>query len=153
MDLPLPPDFREFLQLLNSAKAEYLVVGGYAVSYHGYPRPTGDLDIWIAIHPQSASKMMEVLSKFGFAGAGATAELFTTPGKVIRMGEPPVRIEILTTISGVEFAACFARRIQCVIDGITVNIISREDLISNKIAAGRPKDFNDLSHLNQGGSP
>ena len=147
MDLLLPPDFKEFLQLLNSEKIEYLLVGGYAVGYYGYPRPTGDLDIWIAIHPDTANRMVQALMKFGFAGAGATPELFSTPNKVIRMGEPPVRIEVLTTLSGVEFASCYARRAQVLLDGIAVSMISRDDLISNKRAAGRHKDLNDLTHL------
>lgn len=150
MELPLPPDFKEFLRLLNSEAIEYLVVGGYAVGYFGYPRPTGDLDIWIAIHPNSAKKLLQVLAKFGFADAGATVELLTTPGKVIRMGLPPVRIELLTTITGVEFAECYARRISATIDGVPVNIISRDDLIVNKRSAGRAKDLNDLRHLELG---
>jgi hypothetical protein len=73
MDLPLPPDFREFLGLLDSAKIEYLLVGGYAVSYHGYPRPTGDLDVWVAIHAETASKLVAALKAFGFGSAGASA--------------------------------------------------------------------------------
>lgn len=149
MDLPLPQDFKEFLALLNSEKIEYLVIGGYAVSYHGYPRPTGDLDVWVAVHPDTASKLVGALGKFGFGGAGATHELFMTPGKVVRMGVPPVRIEVLTAISGVDFAECRARRVDAVLDGVPVSIIGREDLMANKLAAGREKDLNDLKQLRQ----
>ncbi|MFG0285976.1 MAG: nucleotidyltransferase [Phycisphaerales bacterium JB039] len=149
METQLPHDFKEFLRLLSSEKIEYLVVGGYAVSYHGYPRPTGDLDIWIAIAPENAEKLVGALAKFGFGGAGATTEMFLTPGRVVRMGVPPVRIEILSSISGVEFSTCFARRINATIDGVSVNVIAREDLLANKRSAGRAKDLNDLQHLDR----
>jgi len=103
METQLSDDFKEFLQLLNSEKIEYLIVGGYAVSYYGYPRPTGDLDVWIAIDPANAERLVGALTKFGFGSAGATTDLFLTPGRVVRMGRPPLRIEILSSISGVEF--------------------------------------------------
>jgi len=150
MDLPLPPDFKEFLRLLNSADAEYLVVGGYAVSFHGYPRPTGDLDIWVAMRPENATKLVQVLAAFGFAGAGASAPLFLEPDRVIRMGVPPVRIEILTSVSGVEFAACWRRLVVSGIDGVNVPIIGRSDLIANRLAAGRDRDRDDVSRLGEG---
>src|ERR1035437_7919103 len=100
----LPPDFREFLKLLNSHEVGYLVVGGYAVNYHGYPRGTGDIDIWIDMNPRNAEAVASVLNEFGFLQA--TPEVFTRPGNVVRMGVPPLRIEILTSISGVNFAQC-----------------------------------------------
>jgi len=137
--------------LLNSEKIEYLVVGGYAVSYHGYPRPTGDLDVWVGVRPDVAARLIDVLAKFGFAGAGATPEMFLTPGRVIRMGLPPVRIELLNKISGLEFTASYARHVEAVLDGVPVRLIAREDLIANKRAAGREKDLNDLKHLEQRG--
>jgi predicted nucleotidyltransferase len=147
METPLPPDFKEFLALLNSAKIEYLVIGGYAVSFHGYPRPTGDLDIWIAIPTDHAASILKVLASFGFGAAGATPEAFLTPGFTVRMGHPPVRIEIMNSISGVDFRECYSRRLQTAMDGVPVNIITREDLLANKRAAGREKDLNDLKHL------
>jgi predicted nucleotidyltransferase len=147
MDLPLPPDFKEFLRLLNSEAIEYLVVGGYAVGYHGYPRPTGDLDVWVATRPENAAKLVHTLATFGFADAGATQALFLEPGRVVRMGVPPVRIEILTSISGVDFAECRARRVDAVLDGVPVAIIGRDDLIANKIAAGRDRDRDDVRRL------
>ncbi|MEK6703666.1 MAG: DUF6036 family nucleotidyltransferase [Planctomycetota bacterium] len=153
MDLLLQQDFKEFLALLNSEKIEYLLVGGYAVSFHGYARPTGDLDVWVAIHPDTAAKMADALVKFGFATAGATKDMFLIPGRIVRMGVPPVRIEVMNSISGVEFAACHARRVDAVIDGVAVSIIGRDDLMANKLAAGRAKDLNDLKHLRQSGKP
>jgi hypothetical protein len=104
----LPPDFKEFLRLLNSNEVEYLIVGGYAVNYYGYSRATADLDIWIALAPNNADRVSDVVKQFGFLQADPA--MFLEPGKVIRMGVPPVRLEILTTISGVEFADCYTRR-------------------------------------------
>lgn len=150
MDLPLPPDFKEFLRLLNSANAEYLVVGGYAVGFHGYPRPTGDLDIWVATDRNNAARLVEVLAKFGFADAGASETLFLEPARVVRMGLPPVRIELLTSISGVDFAECRTRRVETVLDGVPVSIIGFDDLIANKLAAGRDRDRDDVTRLRGG---
>lgn len=150
MEPQLPPDFREFLALLHSEQIEYLLVGGYAVGFHGYPRPTGDLDIWVAMTPANADRLVAALNTFGFGAAGASRDLFLTPGRVVRMGVPPVRIEVLSSISGVDFVACYARRINAVLDGVPVSFIARDDLMANKRAAGRPKDLNDLQHLEPG---
>ena len=98
MDLQLAPDFKDFLRLLNDKQVEYLIVGGYAVGYHGYPRATGDLDIWIAIHRANARKLVATLKDFGFDVPELHEDLFLQENKVIRMGYPPVRIELLTTI-------------------------------------------------------
>lgn len=124
-----------------------MVVGGYAVSFHGYPRPTGDLDVWVGVQPAGVEKLVRVLAKFGFGNAGLTPDLFLTPGRVVRMGVPPVRIEIINQISGLEFSTSYAHRVEAVLDGVSVVLIAREDLIANKRAAGRDKDLNDLKHL------
>ena len=147
MEMRLPPDFRDFLALLNSAKIEYLLVGGYAVGYHGYPRPTGDLDIWIDANTQTAEKLKAVLINFGFPAGAIRAEQFTTENQVFRMGVPPVRIELLTGITGVQFRECYPRRIDATLDGVDVRLINREDLLKNKLAAGRHKDLNDAEQL------
>jgi len=143
----LPPDFKEFLQLLTSHHVEYLLIGGYAVGYHGYPRATGDMDIWIAIRPANATKIVTALHEFGFVNTQITPDLFLQPNQVIRMGVPPLRIEVLTTISGVDFDTCYNNRITDNIDGIDVTILSLEDLKTNKQASGRLKDLNDLQQL------
>jgi uncharacterized protein YdaL len=145
----LPSDFKEFLKLLNSKQVEYLLIGGYAVGYHGYSRATADMDIWIAINPDNAKKVAEVISEFfGFQVEDATPELFLQENKVVRMGVPPFRIEILTTISGVRFADCYTERIvDRLDDDIEVNIISLKQLKINKKESGRLKDLNDLQHL------
>lgn len=147
MDLELPPDFKEFLKLLNAQQVEYLLIGGYAVGYYGYPRATADMDIWIAVHPQNARRVVAALREFGFDVPGLSPELFLREGQIIRMGEPPLRIEIATTISGVEFDECFAERQVEILDGIQVNLISLKDLKVNKKASGRHKDLNDLENL------
>lgn len=143
----LPPDFRDFLKLLNAHQVEYLLIGGYAVAYHGYPRATADMDIWIAIHPQNAKKLIAALNEFGLDLPELTPEIFLTAEQIIRMGVPPVRIEIATTISGVDFAECYAARLVDVLDGIEVNLISLAHLKANKKAAGRHKDLDDLENL------
>ena len=113
----LPPDFKDFLKLLNSKQVEYLLIGGYAVGYYGYARATADIDIWIAINPGNALKVVQAIHEFfGFQVEGATLELFLQKDKVARMGVPPFRIEVLTTISGVDFEECYADRVTDILD-------------------------------------
>ena len=144
--LELPSDFKDFLRLLNSTGVEYLLIGGYAVGYYGHVRTTGDLDIWIALSPENAERVSRALCQFGFT-SGTSAEVFLQPRKVFRMGVPPIRIELLTTISGVEFKDAFGRRVSGEIDGVKVNLISFEDLKINKRASGRLKDLADVEQL------
>ena len=143
----LPPDFKDFLQLLNSHRVEYLLIGGYAVGYHGYPRATGDMDIWIAIQPANAEKVVAALIKFGFDVPELSIDMFLQEKQVIRMGTPPLKIDIATTISGVAFAECYAERIVETLDGIQVNLIGLKHLKTNKKASGRLKDLTDLQNL------
>lgn len=143
----LPHDFKEFLKLLDDHQVEYLLIGGYAVGYYGYPRATADMDVWIAIHPDTAEKICTVLHAFGMRSTTLVPQLFLEPGRIIRMGVPPLRIEILTTIDGVDFTTCFARRQRAVIDSVSVNLIHVDDLKRNKHASGRHKDLDDIEHL------
>jgi predicted nucleotidyltransferase len=143
----LPADFREFLRLLNEAGVEYLLIGGYAVGYHGYPRTTADMDVWVEISPDNATRLVEVFRRFGMDAPDLTADLFLQQGKIVRMGVPPMRIEVLTAIDGVAFRNCFARREAVNLDGLKVNMISLSDLRKNKLASGRHKDLDDLEHL------
>ena len=145
--IQLPSDFKEFLKLLNSHQIEYLLIGGYAVSFHGYPRTTLDIDIWIAIQRENAEKMVNALKDFGFENDQLTVDLFMKPNQIVRMGNPPFRIEIMTTISGVNFEKCFSERITEVVDGVKLEIINLEHLKLNKQAAGRYKDLDDLENL------
>ncbi len=144
---PLPQDFREFLKLLEDEDVAYLLIGGYAVGYYGYPRATADMDVWIAVDPDNARKTCRALRRFGMRTPEMTPELFLDKGKVIRMGIPPMRLEIQTDISGVEFSECFARRHRVDMGGLEVNLISLDDLKVNKLASGRHKDLDDLEHL------
>lgn len=143
----LPQDYKEFLQLLNSKKIEYLVVGGYAVAFYGYPRATGDIDIWISISRDNARKVVEVLKEFGFDVPELKEELFLEKGKNIRMGNPPLRIEILTSIDAVDFTECYKNRQTVVIDDTEINFISLPDLKKNKKATGRYQDLADIENL------
>ena len=117
------------------------------MSYHGYPRTTADMDIWIAIEKENAEKLMAVLREFGFDTPELAADLFLRQNQIIRMGNPPMRIELLTTISGVGFEECYSDRTVDVIDGVEVQIIGLEHLKLNKQASGRQKDLDDLKHL------
>ena len=147
MDLELPDDFKEFLKLLNSYQVEYLLIGGYAVGYHGYPRATNDMDVWVAVHSDNAERLVDVLQAFGFSVPELSQALFMQENKIVRMGAPPMRIEILTGISGVTFSECYDSRVMDEIDGIPVTLIDLEHLKQNKRASGRFKDLSDLEHL------
>jgi len=146
-EIELHPDFKDFLRLLNSHAVEYLLVGGYAVGCHGYPRATGDMAVWIAVSESNAQKATIVLRDFGMPEKDVSKRLFLERDKVVRMGVPPVRIEVITGASGVDFAECYSRREVIEIDGIPVNFISLEDLKENKRASARHKDLDDLEHL------
>ncbi len=143
----LASDFKEFLKLLNSNHVEYLLIGGYAVGIHGYIRATNDLDIWVNISQQNAAKIEKALREFGFTPAALTVDLFLARNNMIRMGLPPIRIEILTTISGVEFEPCYGEREMIQIEEIPVPVISLARLKQNKAASGRAKDLADLENL------
>ena len=147
MDTVLPPDFKEFLNILKGKNVRYLLIGGYAVGYHGYPRSTNDMDIWIAIDTQTARQMVSALKEFGFDTPQLSEELFLKEKNIVRMGIAPMRIEILTTISGVNFGECFEQKVVDEIDGIEVNIISLKQLKINKKASGRHKDLDDFENL------
>ena len=147
MAIRLTQDFKEFLRLLQSHGVRYLLVGGYAVGFHGYPRPTGDLDIWVAIEPENADRIVAALREFGFDVPEVTRDLFLQRQKVVRMGNVPFRIEIITSISGVSFDECYAQRILGMIDGEEVVLIDLANLKKNKRASGRLKDLADLEQL------
>ncbi len=145
MKIKLHPDFKEFLSLLNKHDARYLIVGGYAVAFYGYPRATGDMDIWIERSEENVLRLLSVYKDFGVEGLDKN--MFLEKNKVLRLGIPPVRLEILTEISGVNFRECYSQREIVKIDGVPMNIIALEDLKKNKKEAGRYKDMDDLEHL------
>lgn len=145
--MQLAPDFKEFLRLLNENEVRYLLIGGYAVGFHGYPRATADIDIWISVDPDTAKKMVDVMKGFGFAEGTITRDAFLDEKGLIRMGIPPLRLEVLMQIEGVEFQDCYERRLDGVIDGVEVKVIGLMDLRTNKKASGRLKDLSDLEYL------
>ena len=144
---PLPQDFADFLKLLSSHRVEFLLIGGYAVGIHGYPRGTADLDVWIARTPLNAQRIVDALRDFGFNTPELNPSLFLDPDKVVRMGVPPLRIDILTTIAGVSFDDCFGRRDVVSVGDVQVPVISLPDLKANKQATGRSQDLADVEHL------
>jgi hypothetical protein len=143
----LARDFKEFLKSLNSNGVEYLLIGGYAVGIYGHIRATNDLGIWVNISPENAAKIERALREFGFAAEELTSSLFLARNNVVRMGVPPMRIEILTSLSGVEFESCYAEKEMFQIEDMVVPVISLARLRENKAASGRAKDLADLESL------
>lgn len=143
----LNQDFKEFIQSLNDNDVRYLVIGGYAVALHGYPRYTKDIDIWIQMTPENADRMVAALDEFGFAPLGLQSGDFLVPDQIIQLGYPPSRIDLITTPPGVDFETCYKARIQTVIDDITVSFIDLENLKKSKRASGRLQDLADLENL------
>ncbi|MER3498287.1 MAG: hypothetical protein C4308_06420 [Chitinophagaceae bacterium] len=140
-------DFVEFIGLLNKNDVQYLIVGGYAVGLHGYPRYTGDLDIWILPQQENATKVLAALRDFGFGSLNISLEDLTKENNVIQLGYPPFRIDLMTSIDGVNFSDCYTNRKEIVIEGLTVNFIGYDDLIKNKKASGRHQDLGDIDNL------
>ena len=148
MDAPLlTDDFREFLRLLNANRVDYLLVGGYAVGLHGYPRATVDLDIWVSPNPDNAAHVIEALAAFGFERSALEPRLFIEPRSLVRFGVPPFRIEIMTAIDGVDYDGCRRRAVMFAVGDLSIPVISLPDLKINKRAVGRHKDLADLDEL------
>jgi predicted nucleotidyltransferase len=140
-------DFKEFIESLNDKHVRYLVVGGYAVALHGHPRYTKDLDIWVELSRENAQALIQALGQFGMGSLGLTEEDFLVPDQVVQIGYPPDRIDILVSISGVEFRECYDRRVEVLLDGVNVHFIDLEHLKQNKKASGRLQDLADLENL------
>jgi hypothetical protein len=143
----LNEDFKEFVALLNSNRVDYLIVGGYALAAYGHPRYTGDLDFWIGVDPANAVRVLAALDQFGFGALGIALADLTSPNRVVQMGYAPRRIDLLTSIDGVEFAPAFARRLVVELDGQSLNFIALDDFKTNKLSSGRHKDLADLEAL------
>jgi predicted nucleotidyltransferase len=145
----LNKDFKEFVALLNSTGVEYLIVGAYALAAHGHPRYTGDLDVWLRRTDGNIDKVLAALNRFGFGDLGLKQADFLGPDAVVQLGYPPARIDLLTAIDGVEFDACYGRKVVVKMDGIDLPFIGLEEFRANKRAAGRKKDLADLESLEQ----
>ena len=147
--MDVQPDFRELLALFNKHGVEYLVVGGYALAFHGAPRFTGDIDLLVRPDQQNAARVVDALSEFGFVSLGLTANDFTSPNQVIQLGTPPVRVDLLTSLTGVSWKQAVASRVHGSYGDVPVYIIGREEFIANKRATGRRKDLADLEALGE----
>ena len=143
----LSNDLREFLELLNSRAVDYVIVGAHSLAFHGRPRYTGDLDILVRATPENAGKLVDVLNQFGFEESGFKESDFIEPEQMIQLGRPPNRIDLLTSISGVTTDDAFASRVPAELDGIPIFVLSKDALIRNKRAVGRPQDLADLATL------
>lgn len=143
----LNQDFKEFIQLLNDNNVRYLVVGGYALAVHGYPRYTKDIDIWIESSLDNAIQLLRALDQFGFGSLGLKETDFLVKDQVIQLGYPPNRIDILTTLSGIRFEECYDKRLTVEIDGVKIYFIDRDSFLKNKKASGRLQDLADLEKL------
>jgi len=145
--MKLSRDFKEFVESLNANDVRYLIVGGYAVALHGYPRLTKDLDIWLRLDAENASRIVEALADFGFGSLGLEAADFLVPDQIIQLGYPPNRIDLITTLPGVDFENCYETRVVILVDQIPVDFIDLENLKRNKRASGRLQDLADLANL------
>jgi hypothetical protein len=143
----LQSDLREFIALLNSHHVDYVIVGGHAVAFHGHPRFTGDIDFLIRTAPENAKRVLSVLNAFGFGSVGITERDLLEPARIIQLGHPPNRIDILTSISGVSFDAAWGSRVATTLDDQAVDLIGWRELLQNKRAAGRQKDLADVEKL------
>jgi hypothetical protein len=143
----LTPDFKEFIQSLNDKNVRYLVVGGYAVALHGHPRYTKDIDIWVDLDKDNAAKLIGAIKQFGFESLGLTTEDFLEADQIIQLGYPPSRIDLITSLPGVDFDICFEARVEVAMDDVKVNFIDLENLRKNKRSSGRLQDLADLENL------
>lgn len=140
-------DFKEFVELLIKNRVEYLIVGGYAVGVHGYPRYTGDLDIWINNSDENSKRILKCVNDFGFSSYNLKLTDFTKDGSIIQLGYPPIRIDIINQVDGVKFSECFTNKKIVKVDNLQVNFIGYDDLIKNKKATSRPRDIDDIQNL------
>ena len=143
----LSRDFREFIESLNANSVRYLVVGGYAVALHGYPRYTKDLDVWIEPTVQNAQNVLSALTAFGFGSLEISTGDFLEENTIIQLGYQPNRIDLMTTLTGLTFEACYPKRVQVEIQGVLINFIDIKNLKINKKATGRPQDLADFENL------
>ncbi len=143
----LNPDYRDILSAFTDAGVEYLIVGAYALAAHGLPRATGDLDLWVRPTPANARRVFEALAQFGAPLDQVSVEDFATEDVVFQIGVAPRRIDILTSIEGVDFDTAWEKRMEIEMEGLTLPVLSLEHLIQNKRALGRPQDLADVARL------
>ena len=142
-----PNDFKEFIKLLNEKGVEYLVADGYAVAFHGYPRYTGDIDLWFNPNTDNIIQLSKVLKEFGFRVEPEDISDMASSEKVLQIGYPPVRIDLISFLDGVDFTSCYANKVTDMSLGFPIEYISKTDLKTNKKATGRFRDLDDLENL------
>jgi len=147
--MELHKDFKELLELFNKHNVEYALVGAYALAFYGAPRFTGDIDILVAPKPDNAKKILAALAEFGFSSLGLEENDFTMPGQIIQLGRAPVRVDLLTSISGVGWEKIIASRMKAQFGSLPVFVISKQDFIANKKASGRNKDLADIEAIDE----
>ena len=147
--MEVQPDFRDVLELFNEHKVDYLIVGGYALAFHGAPRYTGDIDIFVRPDQDNAQRIMKALDAFGFGSVGLKTGDFQYPDKVVQLGVPPVRIDIVTSVTNVSWETAASNRAEGKYGDVAVHYIGRNEFISNKRAIGRKKDLADLEALGE----
>lgn len=143
------PDFRDLLALLNEHEVEYLIVGGYALAFHGAPRFTGDIDVFVRPEPQNAKRILNALADFGFPFSDLSLDDFQSPDKVVQLGVPPVRVDLITSISGVSWEEAQAHKEPGLFGDVPVSYIGRTEFVANKRASARKKDLADLEALGE----
>jgi hypothetical protein len=142
---PLPEDFKEFIQCLNSSKVEYLLIGGWAVALHGHPRATKDIDFFVSIDNSNLENLKEALNSFG--APPFDTNYLSEKGNILILGVYPIRIDIINEASGIDFKDCYQRRRTIIVDDIEIPLISKADLIKNKKSTGRLSDLGDVEKL------
>lgn len=147
--MDVQPDFKDLLELFNSQAVNYIIVGGYALAFHGAPRTTGDIDLFVETSPENAQRILTTLHNFGFESAGLKMSDFETPGQVVQLGVPPVRVDLITSLTGVSWDAAYDGRVEGVYGEVPVFYLGREQFLSNKRALGRRKDLADLEALGE----
>lgn len=147
--MDVPRDFSELLALFNAHHVDYLIVGAHALAFHGAPRYTGDLDILVRPDPENAGRILRALEEFGFGSLGLTAEDFTAPDNVIQLGRAPVRVDLVTSITGVSWEQAAAGNVEALYGDLNVRYLGKKELIQNKRALGRKKDLADLEALGE----
>ncbi len=142
-------DFRDLLKLLNDHKVKFMVVGGYALAFHGAPRYTGDIDIFVKPDSENAKRVLDALADFGFRSLGLTLDDFQSPNRVVQLGVPPVRIDLITSLSGITWEAAEASKVQGTFGDVSICYIGKDQFIVNKRASGRKKDLADIEALGE----
>ncbi len=140
-------DFREFIQSLNDNRVRHLVIGGYAVAFHGHPRYTKDIDIWLELTAENAIRTVKAIEQFGFGSLGLQAEDFLVPNQIIQLGYPPNRIDLLTSLENMSFEECYDSRLEITAGDVKTNFIDLPNLRKTKEIAGRYQDLADLENL------